>query len=315
MTPLEAAWKAVLEHPEDDRALSVLSDALSEQGDPHGELIRMGLAPDVDLDAVHLFVATHATELLGDVSRLHHWAPVFERGFISRAGTVSTARELEALLTRPVGRLLRELRVNEPPSQVVKAVIRSAPVLLQRLTMTSAVEEESPFALAPLLEALPRLERLHLGLTQIDWVGARSSSLKTLGVELWPRTQLMGPARFPMLDSLYLTLSFGGTRPPPELLEGVVTPTLRTLTIAGALWPAQLELLAASPLLAGLRSLHLLGETATGWYPVLLQRADAFRHLERLSVRPDAHHAEWVTAVRELFPNVVVVTETPALGA
>jgi DNA-binding SARP family transcriptional activator len=47
---------------------------------------------------------------------------------------------------------------------------------------------------------------------------------------------------------------------------------------------------------------------------VLLTRAEAFRHLERLTVRPDPHHAEWVTAVRELFPNAVVVTETPALG-
>ena len=36
MTPLEAAWEAVLERPDDDRALHVLGDALLEIGDPLG---------------------------------------------------------------------------------------------------------------------------------------------------------------------------------------------------------------------------------------------------------------------------------------
>lgn len=317
MTPLEAAWEAVLERPDDDRALHVLGDALLEIGDPLGELVELGLAPNVDLDQVHQYVATHARALLGgDEARLHLWSPTFDRGFVARA-TIGFRTELEVLLMLPIGRLLRDLRVTEVPSTVLATLKRTPARSLKRLTLTasSTTAMDAPLSVAQLLETTRRLERLHLNVPTIDWRDVKNSTLKMLGFELGPRSFDMAGARFEALEALYLTLPFAQTRLSEELLSGEVTPKLQTLTIAGAMWPSQLEVLSHSALLPKLRALHLMGETATGWYPVLLQRVEAFRHLEKIAMRPDPNHPEWVTAVRELLPNATLITETPALPA
>ncbi|MBL8916998.1 MAG: hypothetical protein JNM17_40210 [Archangium sp.] len=316
MTPLEAAWEAVLERPDDDRALHVLGDALLEIGDPLGELVELGLAPNVDLDQVHQYVATHARALLGgEESRLHLWGPMFERGFVVKA-TIGFRTELEVLLTLPIGRLLRELRVNEVPSAVLTTLKRTPARCLERLTLTGSTSTvDAPLPVAQLLATTPRLERLHLDVASLDWRDTTNSTLRMLGFELGARSFDMAGARLEALEALYLTLPFAQTRLGEELLSGEVSPRLQTLTIAGAMWPSQLELISHSALLPKLRALHLMGETATGWYPVLLQRVEAFRHLEKIAMRPDPNHPEWVTAVRELLPNATMITETPALPA
>jgi hypothetical protein len=59
-----------------------------------------------------------------------------------------------------------------------------------------------------------------------------------------------------------------------------------------------------------LKRLDLMTVTDTGWYPVLLRSANAVSHLEKITIRPEAHHPEWVTAARELLPNVNIVTSS-----
>ncbi|MFO0599083.1 MAG: hypothetical protein U0228_27485 [Myxococcaceae bacterium] len=309
MSPLETAWQAVLERPGDDRALQVLSDALIENGDPHGELIALQLSPDTDRDEVDHFIARHASGLLGgDDSRLFTWSPVFEKGFIVKATGFFMPHELEVLLTIPVGRLVRELHVHFGAERLTAILSRGLANQLRTLWLRpESHPPPAPLQLKPLLAAVPKLERLVDTHDTVSFAGAQSEALKSadfLGVGAFHE---LGEARLPALRDLTLTLPFRRVDFDGAFLDAEVTPALESFRLFGALWPSQLESLSRSALLRRLRQLTLLTTTDTGWYPVLLQRAEAFSHVPDLRLRPDGHHPEWIEAVRAVLPNVTIV--------
>lgn len=309
MTPLEAAWQAVLASPQDERARRVLADAMIEAGDPHGEFIALQLAPAVDPDAIDRHLAKNAARLLGSEERLFHWSPRFSRGFIAEAGPIGSAPELERLLSLPIGRLLERLQVELDPADVERAVRESPPGALQELVLRVSPERrEASLGLRSLLEALPRLQRLLDFHATVDLQGAHSESLRALSLLVGAQVLGLGAAKLPALDTLVLTLPFRRVDLDAAFLEGEVAPKLKTLVLFGALWPSQLQTLAASEVLKRLKRLDLMTVTDTGWYPVLIRNAAAFSHLEQLNVRPDAHHPDWVTTVRTVLPNVRLVT-------
>lgn len=303
MTPLDAAWDAVLSSPDDDQALLVLADALMERGDPHGELIRLQLTGD---EAAAEHIATHATELLGDESYLDLWSPQFSRGFLEQVH-VAMAAELEVVIARPIGRLLRHVHVRAgmmEPIQRIVGVLAHGP----RTIASLGFETGGPGTLevAPLTSRLTSLETMSLGSWPLRFEGAASASLRKLTISLRDPVTGLGEARFPRLQSLALDLPFRRLDFPLALLAGEVAPKLKTLTISGALWPQQLSDLSVSALQRGLTALEIHAEPETGWYPALLGTIDSFAHLERLSLVADRHHPEWVRTVKAALPQVII---------
>ena len=310
MTPLEAAWQAVLAQPQDDQARRVLADAMIEAGDPHGEFIALQLARTVDPDAIDQHLATNAARLLGAEERLFHWSPRFSRGFITEAGPLASGVELERLLSLPIGRLVERVQLEIDPTEVVRVVRQSPPVALQELVLRVAAERRDlVLEVRAILDALPRLQRLLDFHATVDLRGATSEALRALSLLVGAQVLGLGEARLPALETLVLTLPFRRIDLEAPFLEGEVAPRLKSLVLFGALWPSQLQTLAASELLKRLKRLDLMTVTDTGWYPVLIRSANAFSHLEQLSVRPDAHHPEWVTTLRTVLPNVRLVRE------
>lgn len=329
MTPLDAAWEAVLGAPDDDRALCVLADALMERGDPHGELIRLQLAGTDPSE--HL--ARHAAELLRDPHRLRTWSPTFARGFISSV-QVTSAAELEAVIARPVGKLLRKVDISplttEPISQIVDVLAARGPRTISCLWFGRGLL--IPWAPAEANE-LDHLDVHHLGAVQVDelakrltsleelmlgsWAGhfgsAPNASLRNLGLNLQHRVTesghrgYFGAAHFPALHELSLQLPFSRRKLPLPLLAGEAAPQLRALTLTGGfLWPQQLSELSGSALLRGLATLRITVQAETGWYPTLLKTLDSFAHLHELELLADRHHPEWVAAVRAALPQAII---------
>jgi uncharacterized protein (TIGR02996 family) len=310
MTPLEAAWEAVLAAPDDDRALQVLADALMETGDPHGELIRLQLSGDEEGAREH--IVRHAAELLGEDTYLQLWSPRFSRGFVEDVH-VATAAELDAVTARPIGRLLRHVHVRagmmEPVQRIVSVLARGPRTITSLGFETDAgAEEPGPgtLELAPLTSRLTSLETMSLGSWPLRFEGAASPSLHKLTISLREPVTGLGEARFPGLESLALDLPFRRLDFPLALLGGQVAPKLKTLTISGALWPQQLSDLSVSALLRGLTELEIHAEPQTGWYPALIGTIDSFAQLERLTLVADRHHPEWVQAVRAALPQVII---------
>lgn len=318
MTPLDAAWEAVLVAPDDDRALLVLADALMEVGDPHGELIRLQLS-GAD-DEPHL--TQHAEALFGDPIRLATWSPRFARGFLTEV-SIGVSSELEAVLARPIGRLLRKVDISaltmEPIDQLGELLATRGPKTLGALwfgrgglspwappEVTLDVEHPGLLKVAALTARLPSLTELVLSSWAVAFEGASSQSLRSLELNLQPPVSGLGEARFPGLRSLGLELPFRRLDLPAPLLAGEVAPALESLSLSGALWPQQLTELSRSVLLRGLRRLELTAEAETGWYPTLLETLDSFAHLEELVLIADRHHPEWVAAVKAALPRAQI---------
>ncbi|MFZ5442733.1 MAG: hypothetical protein ACOZQL_22175 [Myxococcota bacterium] len=310
MTPLDAAWSALLASPDDDAALRVLGDALLDAGDPHGELIQLQLAPDVDRELVDRHVATHAARLLGDERRLLAWSLSFARGFVFAAGPLIEPAELDALLGLPIAKLLRRLRLEEVSPQLVERLLAHAPAALEELWLVGAASTRQPGAestgqpIAPLLATLPHLETLLLQGLRPDFTDARSARLELLFLDAQAGVRGLESARLEALRELTVTLPFRQLELPLALLAGEVTPKLRHLSVGGALWPTQLQELAGSALLRQLEVLTLSVGPETGWYPVLLQNPERFAHLQRIHLRRDRHHPDWVATLKELLPRV-----------
>jgi uncharacterized protein (TIGR02996 family) len=308
MTPLEAAWQAVLDAPDDDAALLVLADALLERGDPHGELIRLALAGD---EATHHLVG-NATALLGDPRRLKTCGPRFERGFLLSL-RVTTVADLEALLSRPIGRLLRAVEVasatEEPVEPFSEALVRGAPATLSSVTFGNRGLSPQPAGelnVAALLSGVRSIQELTVATWAANFEGAASAGLRRLTLSLVNPVRGLGEASFRSLESLSLELPFRRIELPLSLLSGEVAPSLRTLTLEGALWPAQLHELSVSSLLRDLTELRITAEAETGWYPALLETIDSFAHLQRIELLADRHHPDWVVAVKAALPQAIV---------
>ena len=336
MTPLDAAWQAVLDAPDDDRALQVLADALMEREDPQGELIRLQLAGEEERATTYL--SAHAAALLGDARHLADASLRFARGFVATA-RIETARDLAKLLDRPISRLVRELRMSslavlnddrEPEEQtpepeierIVRLIAQRGPLTIHALRfgasaagsssdeVTHLIGPDTPVGeiqMAPLLARLVSLEAVQLSAWQANFAGAQSASLRDLSIDLQSPVRALNEARFPALQALSLTLPFRRLDVPLSLLAGEVAPKLEVLKVSGALWPQQLHDLSVSALLRGLKRLEISAEAETGWYGALLETIDAFDHLEHVQLVADPHHPEWVAAVKAALPRVQIV--------
>lgn len=310
MTPLESAWQAVLEAPHHAPTLQVLADALMERGDPHGELIRLQLMGD---RAATQHLAQHAAGLLGEQARLTTCLPQLERGFLSSI-RVASAAELEALLERPIARLLREVQVSsqtpDPVERFAEVLVTRGPPTLSRLSFGNrglSPQAEGELNVAALTSGLGSLEELSVATWAANFEGAASARLRGLTLSLANPVRGLGEASFRKLEALTLELPFRGLELPLSLLSGEVTPALASLTLEGAMWPAQLHELSVSSLLRELRHLRLAAEAETGWYVALLETMDSFAHLESLELLADAHHPDWMSAVKAALPQVKIV--------
>ena len=315
MTPLDAAWAAVLAAPDDDQALQVLADALMESGDPHGELIRLQLAGDEAGAKEHL--AKHCEALLG----VHDlWTTRFARGFLSSI-SLETAAEFEAVMQRPAARLLREVRVvptslgarpNDPIDLLVNALATCGPRTIDSIRLEE--EPDAPdlpavgvVAVATLTARFPALANLTLKWSA-DFEHARSESLRHLTLHFGYRVSNLGHASFPSLSTLELELPYRVLELPRELLAGEVGPKIENLVLRGTLWPQLLHELVGTALLRNLRRMEINVRADTAWYPALLERAAAFSHLDQLAVVDDRHHPEWVNAVKIALPQARILS-------
>jgi hypothetical protein len=309
VTPLEAAWKSVLESPDEPPALRVLGDALIESGDPLGEFIHLQLRADYEGYTRHL--KEHAAALLGDAARLKAWFPRFEFGFL-RGASLETASDLEQLMALPIARFLESLSLrhmlDDRVEQTIELLRTRAPPTLRILTVLGPFQPLGVNVDVPvraLTNALPQLEVLDLGGWNADFRGATSERLRMMTTLLQGET--LSDARFPALEEISLRPATRRELLPRGLLAGDVAPKLRGLTLEGVLWPEQLRELAESALLRGLTSLNLSVQWGTGWHEVLIERAPAFAHLEQLNVVVSRDHEAWGFDLQDALPRASVV--------
>lgn len=304
----------MLSAPDDDQALHVLADALMERGDPHGELIRLQLAGDEA--GANDFLSKHAEQLLG-TQGLAAWSARFARGFLASI-RLETASDFEALAARPIARLLREVRIAQqsmlgievdPIDRLVAVLAAHGPSTITALKIGSEAPElaEGRMSVAPLTDHFTSLESLELSWSA-SFEAVTSRSLRHLRLDLAHSVEGLAAARFPALRSLELDLPFRVLRLPWEVLAGVVSPKLESLSVRGTVWPQLLHELAGSQLLRNLRRLELTGGAETAWYPALIETASSFAHLEHLGVVDDRNHPEWVSAVKAALPQARILS-------
>ncbi|MDP3501341.1 MAG: hypothetical protein Q8S33_13430 [Myxococcales bacterium] len=164
--------EALLEATERDPSetnLRVLSDALMERGDPHGELIRLELDGGVPERIEQLRVVV-AGSSHGAIAR-------WERGFAAATTALTPPAAARELFARPVGRLLRRVHLssNENPLMVpsridpaVRGTLLSLPLNCEEVDVEgvgarSEMNALMPLPVGPILTLCPKLKVLNLG--------------------------------------------------------------------------------------------------------------------------------------------------------
>jgi hypothetical protein len=289
---LDLAWEAVAATPDDPRCVDVLADLLLERGDPLGTFLRNALELNRRPDDVALRL---------EVLRAQR---AFEDRFgghaitWSRLGLMEAVRytrrqggDLPAVLSEALSRALRLLRWWSFDDERQLAALDDAPPSLLELDVSLSSPRAQPFDLSPTLAGLPRLTTLHAQ-GHVAFGGVRHDALETLAWSAFvrPGDEVIAELcalRLPALRSLSLGIRAGTTPWPLDLLSGHHLPCLRALSLAGTLWPHQLEELAACGLLRQLEELHLGVEPLPDFERILSETADRFDHLARFT-RPRA---------------------------
>ena len=320
---LEQAWAVVLARPDDLDARQVLADAMLEAGDVHGELIELQLARArgdarrVDIDArEEELLTTHGAALLGDGELRRRLDLGWEAGFVRTVRALGSLDELATLFRAPAGRLVRSLQALElsvPLAQVAVVLKSSAPPTLTELRLGRSSAVVAPVAdVAPLLAALPRLERLDVRGLLVDFSAVSSAALRTLEVGSFVNTEptltTLGTARLPALKALHVVLSDSTPRFPGAFLSASGFTAVESLALFGYLAPEHLAGLANSPLLARLRQLRLVPTAETGWGDELRRLAPKYLHLERLELATTLDRFTPLRALGEALPNLALDT-------
>jgi uncharacterized protein (TIGR02996 family) len=111
---LDTLYAAVLEDPDDDARRSVYADALSQRGDPRGEVIALQLsgAPPAAKKKAAALIAKHKKLLLGAIAKnIIADTMVFEKGFLAACDTdVRRATEAEVIFGRDEWATVKRLR-------------------------------------------------------------------------------------------------------------------------------------------------------------------------------------------------------------
>lgn len=325
MASLEQAWAVVLARPEDLDARQVLADAMLEAGDAHGELIELQLArargdarrDDIDAREEEL-LTTHGAALLGDGELRRRLDLRWEAGFVRAVGALGSLESLATLFHAPAGRLVRSLQaadVSAPLTQVAAALGPHAPPTLVELRLARSPAVVAPVAdVAPLLRALPRLERLDVRGLLADFSAVNSAALRMLElgsfVNTEPTLTTLGTARLPALRVLQVVLSDSTPRFPGAFLAAAGFAAVESLALFGYLAPEHLAGLASSPLLARLRRLRLVPSAETGWGEELRRLAPRYLHLERLELATTLDRFTPLRALGEALPNLALDTSS-----
>lgn len=227
-------------------------------------------------------------------------------------GEAEAADVVFELLSHPSGAYLRELTLARARtrgwewdySDALGAIALAAPPALSRLFVGDfAYPDDTEISWAKigdaslLWAALPALEDVtfqgaeaHFG--EIDAPRLRRFEVRTGGL---PQAALrsIAAARWPRLESLIVWLgdpNYGGDGTPEDVapvLAGAGLPDLRHLGLMNCAFTDVLcEMLAASPILARLKSLDLsLGTLSNEGADVILKNVKRFEHLDALSLR------------------------------
>lgn len=110
---LDTLYAAVLEDPDDDARRSVYADALTQRGDPRGEIIALQLAgSEAAAKKAAALIAKHKKLLLGAiVKNVVADSIVFEKGFLAACATdVRRATEAEVIFGREEWATVKRLR-------------------------------------------------------------------------------------------------------------------------------------------------------------------------------------------------------------
>ncbi|MGE3543080.1 MAG: hypothetical protein AB7L28_04090 [Kofleriaceae bacterium] len=196
---------------------SVLGDLLQTEGDPRGELVSLMVArerhPSKELfDAEHRYRQKYGAELVRELG-LDAERLAWRRGFPSqvRATSIDT---LKAITRDPsmrfLDRVTLELEGNAWPRWL--AILVKHPLHCPEIALTLR-RSESAIVLAPLLEAVPRLERLRVsfleGHGELDWVDACSNQLKQLALRNVDEVGSLEQADLSALEDLRVFDSYG----------------------------------------------------------------------------------------------------------
>ncbi len=272
---------AIRADPEDEAKSLVLSDLLTEQGDPRGELIALQVRlfhaqakkEQQQLrrrETAHL--KKHRDALLGKGGVLALSNPTWWRGFIHTARTPPSVAALNALLTHPSGTFLHELTLQNPflpLGELVDAVAQSKHPSLSSIVVNTADRGQAlldPVDITGLARDLPMLKRLDVSADEITLKAVPSQLEDVYLVARVPALgifQRIAAGDWPKLKHLSIDHFLGGwngnpTTPKQELFRGLATPSLESLAIRNMLLDRELiAQLATSPLLRRLRVLDL----------------------------------------------------------
>jgi uncharacterized protein (TIGR02996 family) len=345
---------AVLAAPDDPAPFLVYGDWLQGEGDPRGELIALMAAGKKAAAEKH--IEKHAPSLLGPLqpyTRGLDWPPgdkragttfTWKHGFIERArlafdyfadegrGVIALEGVLEALMTHPSGRVLRELVIGinrqDPDCKYQKIVDvvakRGAPAL--RLLHVGDYEYPDHIeiswteigSLAKVWKAVPRLETLVLqggsiGLGTFEHPTLKRVEIRTGGLPK-AAAKSIAAAKLPAcehLDVWYGDDNYGGDakwKDLAPLLTNRGLPSLRHLGIRNAQFTNDaVRALPGSPILRQLKTLDLSLGTLTddGAQAMAAQKA-AFAHLELLDVNDNLLTDAGVKALKGLCKKVVI---------
>jgi uncharacterized protein (TIGR02996 family) len=277
-------------HPGDDQARRVYADALSERGDPRGELIALELALATSAPAAATDVSARAAVLRAqiDTALLRRFAdgPRLElgwrRGFVDAVDVDFAGDEpfdvLRKLADEPALRLVRRIAISALSfdgrgdfAPVIADLARLAPALpcVAELEVNEGADFGSPWIDGPvdlgdvtaLLTAYPRLERLVLEGHGARFGAATMAALRVLHLRCLDHdaAATLAAVRAPVLDDL--AVEFRSLR--VDLLvaavDGVLAtgfaPTTLALTAQPTAMAQVIARAAAAPIAARVRQL------------------------------------------------------------
>jgi uncharacterized protein (TIGR02996 family) len=277
-------------HPDDADAQRIYADALSEHGDPRGELIALELAFAASVPAIASDVAARVavlrelvnTTLAGRFPERPRVRLRWHRGFV-RAVDLDFAGDepfdvLPKLAAEPALRLLRRITISALAvdghgdfAPVIAELARVAPAFpsLVELEVTEGFNLGNPWIDGPVdlhdvtavLHAYPRLERLVLDGELARFGAADMATLRVLHLEYLDRegAATLAGVRAPVLDDLAVGFR---SQPVDDVLAAVdavlatgFAPTALTLVAQAGAMAAVIARAAAAPFAARVRRL------------------------------------------------------------
>lgn len=323
-----AELEATLEDdPEDRRAWAVYADYLQELGDPRGELIALSLAAPSD-HTLEPDITARQRALVPMIEG-KAWHVGWKYGFVRRVVLGVDPELAAAVLAHPSLRFVHELVFNraQDPSPMIAAIAAAIrpTVRVLDLGMTAGVPWPAmPIELAPIWDALPRLARLVVRESSIDFGSEEVAvgELALCGTTLYAPGFLSAAARvrWPRLERLTIEIS-GHAATKHEAGEALSTllatelPALRHLAVRDGILdngePSTLAWLRAGRVFDHLESLDLSNnQLGSEDAQILLASRHRFPRLASLDLSRNRFAASSIDRLRTLAPEVRVADQS-----